>query len=214
MVYAGKIGDDKVSLGVSGRLQDDNLVMWDSQTNSLWNQITGTAVYGESKGKSLDLMPAVFVGLSTWTKMHPDTVVLDLPTVQQKSWYYTTDELRAGGVEGRGGVSELGVGLRHDGDTLAISMARLQEARLVQVEVGGVPLAVVWVDAGSVPLVYDRRRGGETLELSFEDGALRGGGSAFDALTGKAGDDAAPLQRFPYLPTYLEAWKTYYPTGR
>lgn len=214
MVYAGRIGEEKVSLGVSGRLKQSNLIMWDTETNSLWSQIKGEALYGEAKGKTLDMLPAVFVGLGTWKKMHPQTVVLDLPTVQRKSWYYTTDEMRAGGVPGRGGLTELGVGLRHEGDTLSIPMATLQEEQLVQVEVGGVPLAVVWVDAESVPLVYDRRLGGKTLDLAFETGILKTAGGAFDPLTGEAEGGGASLSRFPYLPTYLDAWKTYYPNGR
>lgn len=214
MVYAGRIGEEKVSLGVSGRLKQSNLIMWDTETNSLWSQIKGEALYGASKGKTLDMLPAVFVGLGTWKKMHPQTVVLDLPTVRQKSWYYTTDELRAGGVQSQGGLAELGVGLRHDGDTLAIPMATLQKDGIVQVEVGGTPLAVVWVDAESVPLVYERRLDGKTLDLAFEGGALQDGGSSFDPLTGKAADGGASLSRFPYLPTYLSAWQTNYPDGR
>ena len=214
MVYAGRIGDEKISLGVSGRLQQSNLIMWDTQTNSLWSQIKGEALYGASKGKTLDMLPAVFVGLGTWKRMHPQTVVLDLPTVRQKNWYYTTDELRAGGVQSQGGLAELGVGLRHGSNTLAIPMATLQKEGIVQVKVGDVPLAVVWVDAESVPLVYDRRLGGQTLDLAFGGGALQDRGDSFDPLTGEAADGGDSLSRFPYLPTYLSAWQTCYPNGR
>ena len=82
MVYAGKIGDRKYHLGVSGRLKDNNLIMWDEQTNSLWSQITGEALHGKSKGKTLGMLPAVFVGLGTWKRMHPETLVLDLSNVR------------------------------------------------------------------------------------------------------------------------------------
>ncbi len=76
MVYAGQLGDRKVHLGVSGRLMDNNLIMWDEETNSLWSQILGEAIYGPSKGDVLDMLPAIFVGLGTWARMHPDSLVL------------------------------------------------------------------------------------------------------------------------------------------
>ena len=40
MVYAGKVEGKPVTLGVSGRLLEGNLVMWDRETNSLWSQIS------------------------------------------------------------------------------------------------------------------------------------------------------------------------------
>ena len=50
MVYAGRIGDKNYHLGVSGRLKDNNLIMWDQETNSLWSQITGEALHGTGPG--------------------------------------------------------------------------------------------------------------------------------------------------------------------
>ena len=109
MVYAGKVGRKELTLGVSGRLMKRNLVMWDPETNSLWSQIKGEGIHGKMKGKTLDMLPAVFVGLGTWKKMHPDTEVLDLSGVRHKGWYYTTDNL-ASGLNDR--ESKLGIGVR------------------------------------------------------------------------------------------------------
>ena len=149
MVYAGKIGDKKYSLGVSGRLKDSNLIMWDEETNSLWSQIKGEALYGKSKGKKLGMLPAIFVGLGTWKRMHQETLVLDLSNVRARSWFYKTDDLAKGVVNMRtmmGGQRKavLGIGLRHKGVTLCVAMPMLHDKGLVQADVGGVPLLVVW----------------------------------------------------------------------
>jgi hypothetical protein len=216
MVYAGKIGDKKYSLGVSGRLKDSNLIMWDEETNSLWSQIKGEALYGKSKGKKLGMLPAIFVGLGTWKRMHPDTLVLDLSNVRATSWFYKTDDLAKGAVHmrtmgGRQRKAVLGIGLRHKGKTLCVAMPMLHDKGLVQAEVGGVPLAVVWDTKESAALVYDRRYQGKTLDLRLHGSKLvtKAGEHGFDVLTGKpAKGQGEALGRFPYVPTYLEPGQT------
>ena len=214
MVYAGNKGDRRFTLGVSGRLKDENLVMWDSETNSLWSQILGVALHGEAKGTELDMLPAIFVGLGTWKRMHPESKVLNLSTVRAKGWYYTSEDLARGTVDDRRGTLDLGVGLRHGGDTLGVSMSKLHKDGLVPVEVGGVPLAIVWHEAEHAVLVYDRRIGDQPMDLVLEGTELTYGDQRWDALTGKTVADGQALRRFPYLPTYMRAWKSYYEGGR
>jgi len=42
--------------GVSGKLQNDNRIMWDHQTESWWQQATGLAIVGDMVGKQLDFL--------------------------------------------------------------------------------------------------------------------------------------------------------------
>ncbi len=197
MVYAGNIGSQKVRLGVSGRLRKRNLVMWDEETNSLWSQITGEALYGKSKGKRLDMLPAVFVSMQTWAKMHPKTKVLDMPTVQHKGWFYTSKDLARGKAEGKA----LAIGLRHGEETLAIPMSHLHQQPRLELVLDGIPLLVVWQQEEAAVMVYQRP------EKDFNP-------KDYDLLTGKAKATDSQLQRFPYIPTYLQAWQTYYPKGK
>ena len=221
MVYAGRIGDKKYSLGVSGRLKDSNLIMWDEETNSLWSQIKGEALYGKSKGKKLGMLPAIFVGLGTWKRMQPETLVLDLSNVRARSWFYKTDDLAIGTVNmrsmtGRKHKAVLGIGLRHGGETLCVAMPMLHEKGLVQAEVGGVPLVVAWDKKESAALVYEASYQGRRLALGLQGQEIvsKDGNHRFDVLTGKpARGQGKPLARFPYVPTYLRAWRIYYPDG-
>ena len=103
MVYAGDKGEKRFTLGVSGRLKDRNLVMWDQETGSLWSQILGVGLHGKAKGVELDMLPAIFVSMSTWKRMHPKTKVLNMSLVRQRSWFYTSKDLARGTVRGRQG---------------------------------------------------------------------------------------------------------------
>ena len=56
--------------------------MYDRQTRTLWNQLTGEPVLGElvGAGIKLDLLPVVLTSWESWLTQHPDTLVLDIDT--------------------------------------------------------------------------------------------------------------------------------------
>ncbi|MEE8346014.1 MAG: DUF3179 domain-containing (seleno)protein, partial [Dehalococcoidia bacterium] len=62
--------------GVSGLLRNSDLVMWDRQTESLWQQITGEAIVGEKAGTSLDFVPSPIVSWEDFQTQFPDGKVL------------------------------------------------------------------------------------------------------------------------------------------
>lgn len=214
MVYAGKTKSGVAHIGVSGRLKDRNLVMWDEETNSLWSQLSGEGIYGKRKGESLKLSPSVFVGFATWKKMAPKGQVLALTDVRAKIWHYTRQDLARGALR-RGHA--LALGLRSQGETLAIPLAFLQKKRIVTSEIGGKRILALWLKDEMAPLVYRIPKG---AHFHLDKGRLvQAKGGAFDPLTGKpfgktASRPASPLRRFPYLPVLLKAWKTWYPQGR
>ncbi len=216
MVYAGKTGRFNVTLGVSGRLMKRNLVMWDPETNSLWSQITGKGIHGPMKGKELSMLPAVFVSLDTWKRMHPDTLVLDLSPVGRSAWHFTAKDLARGKIGRK--KEPLGIGVRHAGKTLLVTLAHLQKARVVQAKVGGQSLVFVWVKKENAPLVYKVPGGEQTGKLAWHNGriAVPGGRATWDPLSGRpvAGTTAIVLERFPYIPTIQSAWRSYYLDGR
>ncbi len=219
MVYAGELEGKKLSMGVSGRLEhqadDRNLIMWDEESKSLWSQIRGVGLSGPNEGKQLEMIPAVFVGLGTWSRMHPETKVLDLSTVRSEAWYYTSEDLARGTVQANRRSYVLSIGLRNAGDVLAVPFSAVHEKGVLRVEVGELPLAIVWQGDESAALVYELPKGDPKLELSLQDGELRDAeGDRWDALTGMNLGKGKDLTRFPYLPSYLEAWMGYYPDSR
>ncbi|TGG94074.1 DUF3179 domain-containing protein [Natronospirillum operosum] len=64
------------TLGVSGRLINSNLVMYDRDTGSLWPQISATAIAGERRGESLEEINLTWTTWGEWYAQHPDTELL------------------------------------------------------------------------------------------------------------------------------------------
>lgn len=79
MVHDRRIGEQQLTLGVSGKLVDGNLVMYDRETDSAWLQRSGEAFEGTLAGKSLKELPADQWTLTRWDEWkteHPKTLVL------------------------------------------------------------------------------------------------------------------------------------------
>ena len=68
--------------GSSGFLYRSNKLMYDRQTRTLWNQLTGEPVLGElvEADLELELLPVVLSSWEDWLAQHPDTQVLGLET--------------------------------------------------------------------------------------------------------------------------------------
>ncbi len=68
------------TFGVSGKLVNSNVIMYDRKTDSYWSQILGKAFSGQSTGKTLDEFPTYWTTWERWKKKYPDTKVLSRAT--------------------------------------------------------------------------------------------------------------------------------------
>lgn len=66
--------------GVSGKLLNSNLVMYDRVTETLWQQLGGEAIVGDLVGQKLKHLPVDAVFWKQWKRLHPDTEVLSQDT--------------------------------------------------------------------------------------------------------------------------------------
>lgn len=74
--------------GSSGFLYRSNKLMFDRQTNSLWNQFTGKPVIGSlaSSGITLKQRPVVITTWGAWKQSHPSTKVLSPNTGHKRDY--------------------------------------------------------------------------------------------------------------------------------
>ena len=74
--------------GSSGFLYRSNKLMFDRQTNSLWNQFTGKPVVGKlvNSGVTLKQRPVVITTWDAWKGSHPDTKVLSQKTGHRRNY--------------------------------------------------------------------------------------------------------------------------------
>ena len=80
IAYERTINNEPVEFGVSGKLYNSDLVMYDRKTDTLWDQINGRAIIGELTGTRLKQVPIDTVTWSDWKKQYPDTKVLSRET--------------------------------------------------------------------------------------------------------------------------------------
>jgi hypothetical protein len=71
----GKIFD----FGVSGKLRNSDLIMWDRQTESWWQQFTGEGIVGEMTGTQLTMLPVRVESFDKFKGRFPDGEVLLSP---------------------------------------------------------------------------------------------------------------------------------------
>ncbi len=80
MVYDRRIDSKVYTLGVSGMLRHSDMVMYDKQTESLWQQIDGKAIVGDMVGKQLKMLPAQIISFEQFCKAYPWGDVLSRDT--------------------------------------------------------------------------------------------------------------------------------------
>ena len=80
--------DEPFIFGSSGFLYRSNKLMFDRQTDSLWNQFTGEPVTGPlvDSGIKLKIRPVVITTWAQWKKSHPTTKVLSLDTGHRRDY--------------------------------------------------------------------------------------------------------------------------------
>lgn len=79
MVFDGRLDGRTLTFGVSGLLRHSDMIMYDHQTESWWQQALGEGIAGEMTGRNLTQLPAWMESWAAFRSEHPDGLVLDEP---------------------------------------------------------------------------------------------------------------------------------------
>lgn len=79
IVFDRRLGGQTLTLGVSGLLRHSDLIMWDHETESLWQQFEGRAIAGDQAGAELVRIPSRLESYAEFQARHPDGEVLSRP---------------------------------------------------------------------------------------------------------------------------------------
>jgi hypothetical protein len=79
MVFDRRIGGRTLSFGVSGKLRASDMIMYDRQTESWWQQALGEGIVGEMTGMQLTQLTAVMESWAQFRARHPDGLVMAQP---------------------------------------------------------------------------------------------------------------------------------------
>lgn len=184
--HGGRILD----FGTTGRVRHSDLVMYDRQTETWWQQITGEGLVGKFAGDTLRVIPSAMVSWGTVETAYPTAQVLSQETGYDRP-YGTTPYagydapgnsplaafFRVGRDE-RLPAMERVVAVKLGTESVAYPFSRLRDARVVNDVLAGRSIVVMWapgaasaVDARQVSAgrdvgatgVFDRALNGRIL---------------------------------------------------
>jgi hypothetical protein len=140
--------------GTTGKLRFSDLVMYDRQTETWWQQATGHAIVGELTGERLRFLPAQITSLDAFARTWPDGDVLSRETGHDRSYgrnpYPGYDQagdrpfLFEGVIDGRIAPKERVVTVGEAADAIAFAWSDLRDAGVASAEVAGDHIVVFW----------------------------------------------------------------------
>jgi hypothetical protein len=140
--------------GTTGNLLFSNLIMYDRQTETWWQQATGLGVVGEQMGTQLEFLPAQIVSLDQFETDHPEGAVLSRETGFRRSYgrnpypgYDRADEspfLFFGTSDGRIAPKERVATVGTGSEAIAFAYPELSEVGVATETVDGEPIVVFW----------------------------------------------------------------------
>ena len=224
-MYSREIDGGEFDFGVSGKLIRNVLVMYDRQTNSLWSQLLGIAIEGEMAGSSLEYLPSWMTNWEDWKTRHPDTLAIVKGFSGGYDTYAGYYSSASPGVIGesiqddRLYTKEWVIGIEINGEAKAYPFSALNFTPVVNDEVGGVPILVVFNKDTGAGAVFARNIEENTysFSLSNEETLLITDdqtGTEWDGLTGEAvsGDlFGTTLSRIKFTGSFWFGWKDWYP---
>ncbi len=194
IAFERKVDGEVLDFGTTGRLRFSNLIMYDRQTETWWQQASGQAIAGELTGKSLTFLPVSMVSWEQFKESFPDGQVLSRDTGFQRPYgrnpYAGYDNINNPPFLYRGPATpgELPAVARvltidTGEEAAAYPYETLQEVKVVNDTVGGQDVVVLWqagtasaLDANSVAggrdigaaSAFSREVDGRTLTFSHD----------------------------------------------
>ena len=198
LVFDRTVKGRVLDFGTTGKLRNSDLVMWDRQTESWWQQLVGEAIVGALTGARLDFLPSPLVSFQTFREAHPEGKVLSRDTGIARNYgsnpYVGYDRYAApipsffpGRVDKRLPAMERVVALELGGEIVAYPYSELAKQPVLNTTVGGREVVIYFKmgtvsaldgrliresrDVGST-VVFLRGVDGRTLTFATKDGQL------------------------------------------
>jgi hypothetical protein len=157
IAFARTLEDGRVlDFGTSGNLRNSDLVMYDRQTNSWWQQFTGEGIVGELTGSQLELLPSLIIAWSDFKENHPEGQVLSRVAGSNRPYgnnpYAGYDSIESNpffpvtGNDSRLLPKDRVVALQIDDFDVAYPFSILSEVGVINDVVSEQPLVVFWKD--------------------------------------------------------------------
>ncbi len=156
LVFHRRFGDRLLDFGTTGKLRHSDMVMYDRQTETWWQQATGEGIVGELSGEQLEAYPAQSLSWDSAKEAHPTAQVLSRTTGYSRPYgrnpYTGYDQSRgpissffSKALDDRLGAMDRVAAVTLDARPVAYPFSALREKRVVNDQVAGQSLVVWWV---------------------------------------------------------------------
>ena len=143
-MYRRTLNGQVLDFGTTGMLRRSNLVMYDRQTESWWQEFGGEAIVGELTGHKLELIPMNLVSWTEFKSAFPEGKVLSRlegsgrPYGRNPYVSHDTSRVAFNGLP----VSERLVGLTSGDKSLAVTYTILEEEEIISFAFEGQDLGI------------------------------------------------------------------------
>jgi hypothetical protein len=167
IVFDRRVNGKLLDFGTTGKLRKSDLVMYDRQTESWWQQFIGTSIVGEYMGTKLKEIPSQIVAYEDFKKAYPSGEILSKKTGHFRPYgrnpYRGYDKigdqpfLFTDPVDKRLPAMERVLGVIRKGRSRIYPYSELKERGVINDEFAGLPLVIIHdravlsaLDAGTI----------------------------------------------------------------
>lgn len=176
IAYERTVDGRVLDFGVSGVLRNSDLVMWDRQTESWWQQATGEGIVGSFAGTLLKPIPMPVISFEEFANSFPGATVLSEDTgfgvasygINPYPYYDqagTRPFLFTGEIDPRLDALDRVVALDRDGEFFAAPFSVLQTERVANFTFADETLTILWAPGTASALDQSE------IELGLDIGA-------------------------------------------
>jgi hypothetical protein len=226
-VYARRVNGEVLDFGHRGWLYEESFLFYDTKTDSLWVQATGTAIHGPFKGTHLKRLSATQTTFGQWRRLQPDTLVLGQKPAEKLRYAqdsYETYYQTGGGIRHKkAGPLTIGLAVLAGQKQKLYPFPELEKKGFVNDRLGKVPVLVVLHAASRTAMAFERRHAGMELEFASAEGKENdvllkdlSTGSIWSGMKGQCLRGPAKGARLPRLHStqfVQENWRLHYAEG-
>jgi hypothetical protein len=225
-VFNRTVNHTVLELGTSGMLYNNNLVMYDRTSNSLWSQALGEGIVGKYAGIKLEKFPFDVAYWKDWKQLYPQSKVLSKDTGTARPYgadpyedYYTSPDILfpISNRDNRLGLKEVIVGLENEGLSKAYKLQDIGKLKVINDQLGKKSVTLFSLYP-IMARIFDSSVNGQTLTFQYN---FTNNNTFTDRQTGSKWDfegksiegplKGIQLLRLPFDEGYWFEWAAFHP---
>lgn len=193
-----------------------NAMFEDKGTGSWWRQVSGTAVAGPLKGKTLPEIPSIQTTLEKWIELYPNTTVMQADEGFQEE-YEELSNYESGDSKSKLTLRDQAswkdkswvIGIESGSESKAYDWNRLQSERIIHDELGGRPIAIILSEDKQSFAAFERLNNEQMFSLKND--TLISAVNRYNFVGKSLDSSKSNLKRLNAYQEYWHSWQIFHP---